>query len=153
VRDRLWFQVLAVLALALVIGLVIAWRGHHDVVADWRVLGTCTAAPGTAPDTVSTTLDMSACAAPGRSLSSRGWPIVAFVLDGSAGLDPRITAVLSDPAARTMRVEYDAATSATGAGGDVVLAYIEVPPESLPSTPFTIEGASGPVTVHSVTTG
>lgn len=49
-----------------------------------------------------------------------------------------------------MRLEYKeqgTASSSTTAG--VVLAFVEVPPNDIPTAPFTIQGASGPVTVTS----
>ena len=59
--------------------------------------------------------------------------------------------VRSDDRARTMRVEYKG-DGAIAAGAGVVLAFIEVSPGDLPPVPFTIEGASGPVTVTSAPT-
>jgi len=100
---------------------------------------------------VTTTLDTSACGTtPRHSVSGRGWPIVPFVVSEAAGVDPAITTVHSDKTARTMSADYDAPTATTASGQGVVLVFIEVPLDSLPSTPFTIEGASGPVTVSSV---
>lgn len=100
---------------------------------------------------MTTTLDTADCATtPSHSTSGRGWPIVPFVLPASAGLDPSITTVRSDQKTRIMRLEYKeqgTASSSTTAG--VVLAFVEVPPNDIPTAPFTIQGASGPVTVTS----
>ncbi|MFN8157889.1 MAG: hypothetical protein U0R68_10750 [Candidatus Nanopelagicales bacterium] len=150
VRDRFWFQALAVVVVLLVIGLVVTRFTRRDVVQNWQVLATCPAEPGTAPATVTLALDPVDCAStPGHTLPGRGWPIVPFVLPATVGLEPRITKVLSDPRTRVMRLEYDATTSTEGVTG-VVLVYVEMPESELPATPFTIEGASGAVTVSSV---
>jgi hypothetical protein len=153
IRDRFWFQALAVVVIVGVLALVAIRLVHHDVVEDWLVLASCPAATGTAPATVSSSLDTSDCAtAPTHSVSGRGWPIVPFVLPASAGLDPTITKVLSDPKVRTLSVEYDSQANATAGTGDgVVLVFIEIPAESVPGVTYTIEGASGPVTVTSAT--
>ena len=151
VRDRFWFQALAVVLLLAVFGLIVVRVSHRDVVQNWEVLASCPAPAGTAPATVTTTLDTSACGTtPSHSVSGRGWPIVPFVVSDAAGVDPVITQVHSDKTARTMSVDYDAPTATTASGQGVVLVFIEVPLDSLPSTPFAIEGASGPVTVTSV---
>jgi len=151
-RDRFWFQALAVVVIVVAIGALVVRFGHGDVVQDWQLIATCPAAEGTAPSTVSTTLDTSDCATnPSHSVSGRGWPIVPFVLPATAGLEPTITIVRSDDRARTMRVEYKG-DGAIAAGAGVVLAFIEVSPGDLPPVPFTIEGASGPVTVTSAPT-
>jgi hypothetical protein len=151
VRERFWFQALAVVVLLAAFGLILLRVSHRDVVQDWAVLASCPAPAGTAPATVSTTLDTSACATtPSHSVSGRGWPIVPFVVSDAGGVDPTITAVHSDKAARTMSVDYDAPTAATAPGHGVVLVFVEVPFESLPATPFTIDGASGPVSVSSL---
>lgn len=154
IRDRFWFQALAVVAILGVIGLLVVRLGHRDVVQNWQLLATCPADSGTAPNTVTTTLDTSDCGTtPSHSVSGRGWPIVPFVLPASAGLDPAITTVRSDQKTRTLRVEYkDAVSTSTSTTAGVVLAYIEVPPNDIPTAPFTIEGASGPVTVTSAPT-
>ena len=86
VRDRFWFQALAVVVLLAALGLIVARSSHTDVVQGWAVLASCPAPAGTAP--------------------------------------------------------------ATGHG--VVTVFIEVPAESLPSTPFTLEGASGSVVVSAI---
>jgi hypothetical protein len=153
IRDRFWFQALAVVAIVGVLVLVVARFAHHDVVQNWEVLATCPAETGTAPATVSTSLDTSDCATtPSHSVSGRGWPIVPFVLPASAGLDPTITKVLSDPKARTLRVEYGSEADASSVTSDgVVLVFIEIPAANLPDVPYTIEGASGPVTVTTST--
>jgi hypothetical protein len=154
-RDRFWFQALAVLVILATIVLLVLRLGHREVVQDWQLIATCPAEAGTAPSTVSTTLDTSDCATtPSRSVSGRGWPIVPFVLPAAAGLDPAITAVRSDDRARTLRLEYKDAGSvaATTTAEGVVLAFVEVPPNDIPPAPYTIEGASGPVTVTSAPT-
>lgn len=149
VRDRFWFQALVVVAIVAGIGLIATRSVHRDVVQNWQVLASCPAEAGTKPATVSTTLDTSDCATtPSHSVSGRGWPIVPFVLPASAGLDPAITKVLSDSKTRVLSVEYGTGTdtspdTATG----VVLVFIEVPPSDIPDVPYTIKGASGPVTV------
>jgi hypothetical protein len=151
VRDRFWFQAFAVLVIVGAIGLLVVRFGHRDVVQNWQLIATCPAEAGTAPNTVTTTLDTSDCATtPSRSVSGRGWPIVPFVLPATAGLDPSITAVHSDDNTRTLRVEYkdEGSMSSTTAAG-VVLAFVEVPPSDIPPAPYVIEGASGPVTVTS----
>ena len=151
IRDRFWFQALAVVGLLAVFGLVLVRVSHRDVVQNWEVLASCPAPAGTALSTVTTTLDTSACGtAPSHSVSGRGWPIVPFVVSDAAGVDPTITTVHSDKTARTMQVDYDAATATSAPGHAVVLVFIEVPVDALPSTPFTVDGASGPVTVTSV---
>jgi len=152
-RDRFWYQALAVVVVLVVFGLIVARVSHHDVVQNWAALASCPAPAGTAPTTVTTTLDTSPCGTtPSHSVSGRGWPIVPFVVSDAAGVDPVITKVHSDKTARTMRVDYDAPTAATASasGQGVILVFVEVPLDSLPATPFTIDGASGPVTVSSV---
>lgn len=150
-RDRFWFQALAVLVVLVAIAVLVTRFGRRDVVQNWQLIATCPAAPGTAPNTVSTTLDTSDCATtPSHSVSGRGWPIVPFVLPGTAGLDPSITGVHSDDKTRTLRLEYkDGGSAVTSTTTDVVLAFVEVPPSDIPPAPYTIEGASGPVTVTS----
>lgn len=154
VRDRFWFQLLLVVLLVAGLVLAVTRFAHRDVVQGWQVLAACPADPGTAPATVTTTLDTSACAtAPSHAVSGRGWPIVPFVLPADAGLDPSVTTVVSDRRTRTMRAEYQPATGPVAdAGRGVVLVFVEVPAEDLPATPFTIEGASGPVTVTAAST-
>lgn len=155
VRDQFWFQALVIVAIVAVIGLLVLRLGHRDVVQSWQLLATCPADAGTAPNTVTTRLDTSACAtAPSHSVSGRGWPIVPFVLPAAAGLDPTITTVRSDAKTRTMRIEYkDQSASSTSTTDGVVLAFVEVPPDDIPTVPFAIEGASGPVTVTSAPVG
>jgi len=153
VRDRTWFRVLAVLVLLGVFTVLYVRVVRHDVVATWEILATCPAEAGTAPATVTRILDTSACSTnPSRAVSGRGWPIVTFVLSSAAGLDPTITRVLSDDRSRTLRAEYDAPTGSPSGSG-VVLAFIELPERKLPDVPFTVEGASGPVTVTTVPAG
>ena len=148
-RDRFWVQALVVVAIVAGIALVATRVGHREVVQNWLVLASCPADAGTKPATVSTTLDTSDCATtPSHSVSGRGWPIVPFVLPASAGLDPAITKVLSNSQTRVLSVEHGSGTdigvdTATG----VVLVFIEVPPSDIPAVPYTIQGASGPVTV------
>lgn len=154
-RDRFWFQALAVVVIVGGIVALVSRVGHRDVVQNWELLATCPAEAGTAPSTVSTRLDTSDCATtPSRSVSGRGWPIVPFVLPANAGLDPTITSVHSDDRNRTLRVEYrnEVTTAPTTADG-VVLAFVEVPPDDIPQAPYTIQGASGPVTVTSAPSG
>lgn len=154
IRDRFWFQALVVVVILGVVGLLVVRFGHRDVVQNWQLLATCPADAGTAPNTVTTTLDTSDCATtPSHSVSGRGWPIVPFVLPASAGLDPSITAVRSDDRTRTLRVDYtseDAFPDDIAAG--VVIAFVEVPPGDIPPAPYTIQGASGPVTVTTAPT-
>lgn len=155
IRDQFWFQGLAIVALVGLVGLLVIRVGHRDVVQSWQLLATCPADAGTAPNTVTTRLDISDCATtPSHTVSGRGWPIVPFVLSPSAGLDPAITTVRSDDRTRTMRIEYkDQSAPSTSTTAGVVLAFVEVPPHDIPTAPFTIEGASGPVTVTSVPAG
>ena len=86
VRDRFWYQALAVVVLLAALGLMVARSSHTDVVQGWAVLASCPAPAGTAP--------------------------------------------------------------ATGHG--VVNVFLEVPAESLPSTPLALEGASGSVVVSAI---
>lgn len=149
-RDRFWFQALAVVVIVVAIGVLVVRFGHGDVVQNWQLIATCPAEEGTAPSTVSTSLDTSDCATnPSHSVSGRGWPISSLSLPRRASSPP------SPPSAPTtgptMRVEYKG-DGATAAGAGVVLAFIEVSPSDLPPVPFTIEGASGPVTVTSAPT-
>lgn len=154
VRDRFWFQALAVLVVVAAVGVLVVRFGHRDVVQHWQLIATCPADAGTAPNTVSTTLDTSDCATtPSHSVSGRGWPIVPFVLPATAGLDPAITAVHSDDKSRTLWVEYkDEGVASTTTAAGVVLAFVEVPPGDIPPAPYVIEGAAGPVTVTSAPT-
>jgi hypothetical protein len=146
-RDRFWFQALVVVAIVAGIALIASRSSHRDVVQNWLVIAACPAEAGTAPNTVSTTLDTSDCATtPSHSVSGRGWPIVPFVLPASAGLDPAITNVHSDSKTRVLSVEYGS-DAATDSGTGVVIVFVEVPPSDIPEVPYTIKGASGAVTV------
>jgi len=147
-RERFWFQSLVVVLAVVAFVAVVAHVVRGDVVAGWQVVATCPAAAGASPAVVTTSVDASACAAaPTRRATSHGWPVVPVALPASAGLDPRITRVLSDRQARTFRLEYAVASSASEPSGGTVLVFVEVPPGSVPDAPFTIEGSTGPVTV------
>jgi len=152
-RDSSWFRI-AVVAAVMVLGAVVVTRFlKHDVVTNWKLLATCPAAAEATAVPVSTTLDTQACSsAPVDPHDGRGWPIVAFVLPADVGLSPSITTVHSDKSSRRMWLDYVAPAPGDGRGGGktVVLAFIEVPSDTLPETPFTVDGATGPVTVTTV---
>jgi hypothetical protein len=153
-RDRFWFQALVVVAALALFALVAARLVHRDVVAAWAVVASCPAGPVASSIEVGTVLDTAGCAtAPTSTGPTRGWPILPVVLPAAAGLEPEITAVSSDPRTRTVHVDYAAPSAAASSVGGTVLVFVEVPPTALPGTPFTLEGATGPVTVTAVRTG
>jgi hypothetical protein len=151
-RDSAWFRIAIVVTVVILGGVVVTRFLKHDVVSNWKLLATCPAASDAAAVPVSTTLDTQSCSsAPLDPHEGRGWPIVAFVLPADVGLDPSITAVHSDKADRRMWLDYVAPAPGDGRNsGRTVLAFVEVPSNSLPDVPFTVDGASGPVTVSAV---
>lgn len=137
-----------VLVVLLVAGVARFMR--QDVVSSWRLLASCTASADTRVQAVSTSLSTRACSSPvARTDVARGWPVVTFVLPSSAGARPTIRAVRSDSGARSMWVEYDVRGDGR-AGAEVVLAFVEVPPNELPPLPFTVRGATGLLTVETI---
>ena len=154
VRERFWFQGVVVVVALAAFALLATRFVHRDVVSGWQVVATCPAGPAATSGVVRTTLDTSACATPPTDPGTgRGWPIVPVVLPAAAGLDPAITTVSSDTRTRTFRVDYAAPSASVPNAGGTVIVFVEVPPAALPATPFTVQGASGPVTVTSVQTG
>jgi len=72
-------------------------------------------------------------------------------LPADVGLDPSITTVHSDKANGRMWLDYVAPAPGDGRNsGQTLLAFVEVPSGSLPDVPFTVDGATGPVTVTAV---
>ena len=151
-RDSAWFRI-AIVAAVVILGAVVVTRFlKHDVVSNWKMLATCPAASDASAVPVSTTLDTQSCSsAPLDPHDGRGWPIVAFVLPADVGLDPSITTVHSDKANGRMWLDYVAPAPGDGRNsGQTLLAFVEVPSGSLPDVPFTVDGATGPVTVTAV---
>jgi hypothetical protein len=143
---RVVFALVVVVAFVVIVALNL----KSDVVADYRVLGSCYQQQGVAPSTVASTLDTSACVAPPQNLqASRGWPVLTFVVDGQAGLDPQISGVRSDKNNRTVSIEYAGPSGAAGTSG-TVLVFLEIPESALPPVPFAISDDAGKRTVASL---
>jgi hypothetical protein len=147
-----WIQVVAVVAVVVVFGFVVVRFVKKDAVSHWEVVAACATSTAVPAARVSTSVDTSICTGPPPEVGQlRGWPIVTFVLPVGAGLDPRITRVTADDKSRTVTIGYDtASTSADVSPGERVLVFIEVPPDSLPATPFDLTDAAGTTTVESV---
>jgi len=152
VRDSDWFQVVMLVVL---IGGFVLLVGHflrHDVVTNWKLLATCPSTADATPVPVATTVNTQSCTSdPLDPIDGRGWPIVAFVLPTDVGLTPSITTVHSDKSSHRMLLDYTAAAPGDGRNSsETVLAFIEVPSDALPDVPFTVQGATGSITVTTV---
>mgnify|MGYP003609407727 CR=1 FL=1 len=150
-----WIQLVAVIAIVAVFGVMVVRFAKKDVVTHWEVLATCTAPRDAGLTRVSATLDTSACSSTPTDVGlPRGWPIVTFALEPGGNGEPRITGITSDQAARFVEIHYDAPSQLPRATSkERFLAFVEVPPDSLPATPFVVRDASGATTVRSVPAG
>ena len=140
----------------LVVGFVVVYGRFHDGrrVIDAPVLGTCTADADASLPAVTADLDTSACTGEPtvlRAARGAGWSVVTVALPSTLGLDPRINGVYVDGDARTVSLDYDNPVDESrreGAGSSTsTLVFVEIETSKLPAVPFTVEGATGPVTV------
>jgi hypothetical protein len=147
-----WIQVAAVIVIVVVFGFVVVRFVKKDVVSHWEVLATCTAPRDAELSRVSATLDTSACSiAPVDVGLPRGWPIVTFALESGGNGEPHIKGLTSDQEGRIVEISYDAPLQLPRATSkERVLAFVEVPPDSLPETPFVVRDASGSTTITSL---
>lgn len=149
--DKPWVRGLIGLVLLVLFVAALARFMRQDVVSSWSVLATCPSTTSAEPTPVSTRVVADSCAiAPIDPATGRGWPVVAFVLPVGAG---EITSVHADADARTMWVDYQLPAEAARATDQVVIAFVEVPPGSLPPVPFAVRGATGLIDVAAVPTG
>jgi hypothetical protein len=147
-----WIQVVAVIVIVAVFGFVVVRFVKKDVVSHWEVLATCVAPRDADLTRVSTTLDTSACSiAPVDVGLPRGWPIVTFALEPGGNGEPRIKGITSDQEGRSVEISYDAPLQLPRATSkERVLAFVEVPLDSLPATPFVLLDAAGATTFTSL---
>ncbi len=149
--ERWWVQATVVAVILAAFTVVFVVVSKREVVSHWELLATC-AAPGNAVIERSTpTVDTSPCSTNDvEVLPGRGWPILTFALPSSAGLSPKLTGLTSNKETRAVELHFESGDSTGASDGGYILAFVEVPPGSLPPTPFTVRDEAGSTTVNTV---
>jgi len=148
-----WIRLLIMVLLGVAFVAVLVHFVKRDVVTNWTVLGSCVAESTANVTRVSPVLDASTCDTPlVDEVAANRWPVITFVAPASDGASPQVIGIKSNLDTRVMSVKFADETSASkDASAGPVLVFVAIPPDSIPSTPFTIRDAEGSTLVEDST--